>query len=210
MGAGRLYLARPRVYHAGVHLEGYMRTLALLLIVCWTAVATGAQVIAPLPPVFYGSRNSVIDHNGRLVVFDGSYLYPPLPAVNAAPVVFPPMFTTHITVIESDASSKRDQQYGGTFQVVGAGRYAVYATVITYPLVTASSQSPVTATRQLVAIGPSFPTLPSIDVPVQADVKVSAVGDDGVLNSAFDTIAVVDNVVTPVMGVPSGIGEPLP
>jgi hypothetical protein len=183
-----------------------MRGITVVLIVCLTAIVAAAQVSAPVAPVFYGFRNSVIDHNGRVVVFDGSYVYPPVLAVDALPVRFPPTVTTRVTVVESDAVGKRDAQYDGTFQVVGVGRYAVYAILTSYPAATVSSQFPAVVTRQLVAIGPSFPTLPSVDLPLQNDVKVSAVGDDG----APDTIVFIDNIVALPLGVATAIVEPLP
>src|SRR5215831_4092367 len=102
-----------------------MRGITVVLIVCLTAIVAGAQVVDPVAPVFYGFRNSAIDHNGRVVVFDSSYVYPPVLAVDALPVRFPPTVTTRVTVVESDAVGKRDAQYDGTFQVVGVGRYAV-------------------------------------------------------------------------------------
>jgi len=183
-----------------------MRLIAVVSVVCLVAVAAGAQVV-PVAPVFYGFRNSVIDHNGRVVVFDVSYLYPPVLAVDAIPVRFPPTLTTRVTVIESSAAArKQDAQYEGTFQVVGVGRYAVYAIITNYPISTLLPQAAPSITRQLVAIGPSFPTLPSVDIPLQSDVKVSPVGDDGVL----DTIAFVDNTITPLLGVATGSVEPLP
>jgi hypothetical protein len=186
-----------------------MRCIAVVLIVCSVTITALAQVGAPtIAPAFYGFRNSVIDHNGRVLVFDSSYTYPAIRAgVDAMPVRFPPTVTTRLTVIESNAAIKNDAQYEGTFQVVGVGRYAVYAIITTYPSIAASPLAPVSVSRQLVAIGPSsFPTLPSIDIPLQSDVKVSAVGDDG----EPDTIAVVDNVVTPLLGVATGTVQPLP
>src|SRR5438445_136791 len=159
---------------------GCMRFIAVALIICSVTVTAVAQVGAPtFAPAFYGFRNSVIDHNGRVLVFDSRYAYPVVRAgVDAMPVRFPPTVTTRVTVIESNAASKQDAQYEGSFQVVGVGRYAVYAIVTTYPSIAASPLAPVSISRQLVAIGTSsFPTLTSIDIPLQSDVKVSVVGD---------------------------------
>jgi hypothetical protein len=168
-------------------------------------------VMGQMAPVFYGFSSSVIDHNGRLLVFDASYLYPPTLTMQAIPVRFPPTVRTRVTVIESDASNKLDAQYDGTFQVIGVGRYAVYAIITNYavaatPVVATPVQAPTSVTRQLVALGPSFPTLPSIDVPLQTDAKVSAVGDNGEL----DTITLVDNVVRPLVAVSTGTVSPVP
>src|SRR5262249_7343284 len=109
-------------------------------------------------------------------------------------------------MIAADATSKRDSQYDGSFQVVGVGRYAVYALVTNYPIDTMSAPASISITRRLVALGSSFPALPSIDVPLQADVKVSANGDDG----ALDTIALIDTMPSPVILVPTGTVMPAP
>src|SRR5438309_1479930 len=101
-----------------------MRLIGIVSVVCLVAFAAAAQVVPVAAPVFYGFRNSVIDHNGRVVVFDASYIYPPALAVDAIPVRFPPTVTTRVTVIESSAAIKHDAQYEGTFQIVGVGRYA--------------------------------------------------------------------------------------
>ena len=188
-----------------------MRCIAVVLFVSFAAIAAGAQVaepggVATVAPVFYGFRNSVIDHNGKVLIFDASYSYPPLLDGPAIPIRFPPIVTTHVTVIASDASGKQDAQYEGTFQVVGVGRYAVYAIITTYPLSATSGQASTSVTRQLVAIGPKFPELPSIDVSFQSDVKISAIGD----GKDSDTIALVDSVITPLLGAATGTVEPLP
>src|SRR5437867_4944052 len=86
-----------------------------------------AVVVPPIAPIPYGFSNSVIDHNGKLWILDVTYEY----------FVLPNGFrsltrTTRVTVIESDASGKRQSQYSGAFQVVGVGRRAVYAVVTDY------------------------------------------------------------------------------
>ena len=152
--------------------------------------------IAPIP---YGFSNSVIDHNGRFWIMDITYEFPPPLANGVRPI---PTRTTRVTVIESDASTKRTAQFNGTFQVVGVGRYAVYAVITDYPTFTTLAQpiQPSMLTRSLVALGPAFPTLPPVAVPLQAEVKVSAVGDDG----APDIIAFVDMTPTPIILSPTG------
>jgi hypothetical protein len=191
-----------------------MRWFAVVLSIVFTAVLATAQItVAPAPiPIAYGFSNSVIDHNGRVLVFDASYTYPPIMTVQpvASPIRFPPIVQTHVTVIESNASSKQDAHYDGAFQILGVGRYAVYAIITKYAIAAPPPQGPVSVTRQLVAIGPAFPTLPSIDVPSQTDVKISAVGDDG----TPDTIAFVPIVITPLVaaaaGTATGIIQPVP
>ena len=185
-----------------------MRWCLIVFVFSLSAVVAMAQVaVAPAPiPISYGFSNSAIDHNGRVLIFDTTYSYTPLLDVQLIPVRFPPTVTTRVTVIASDASGKQDSQYDGIFEVVGVGRYAVYAIITNYAIVSASGQSPVSPTRQLVALGPSFPTLPSVDIPLTATAKVSAVGDVG----APDTIAVVPNVITPLLAVSTGTVLPLP
>jgi len=182
-----------------------MRWFAIVLTIFLSAIAVMGQ-IGQMAPVFYGFSNSVIDHNGRLLIFDASYFYPPTLTTEAIPVRFPPTVRTRVTVIENDASNKRDAQYDGTFQVIGVGRYAVYAIITNYAVAATPVQAPTSMTRQLVALGLSFPTLPSVDVPLQTDAKVSAVGDDGEL----DTITFVDNVVRPLADVSTGTVLPVP
>jgi hypothetical protein len=175
---------------------------AIVLVVGFSAIAAIAQIA----PISYGFSSSSIDHNGRVLIFEGTYLYPPMPPVQPLAVRFPPKVTTQVSVIESDASSKADSQYDGIFQVVGVGRYAVYAIVTDYSIGVTTPQGSTSVTRRLVALGPLFPALPSVDVPLQADVKVSAVGDDG----APDTIAFIGNVPTPVIATATGTMGPLP
>ena len=184
-----------------------MRWSAVLLIVFLSAAVGFAQIAQPIS---YGFSSSVIDHNGRVLVFDGSYLYtlPPVKDVVqpvAIPIAYPPTVRTQVTIIEADASSKQSAEYEGSFQIVGVGRYAVYAIVTNYSAATSSGQAP-TSTRQLVALGPVFPTLPSIDVPWGTDVKISAVGDD----SAPDTIAFLPGVITPLAVSSTGTVLPVP
>ena len=156
-------------------------------------IAGGIPVpIPPIAPIPSAISNSIIDHNGRLFIFDVSYenaILLPAPGVYR----FSPTVKTRVTIIENDASKRSEAQYNGAFQFVGVGRYAVYAIVTDYTFSAASAQTPIAISRRLVALGSSFPILPSLDVPLQADVKVSAVGDDG----APDTIAFVDMTPSP-------------
>ena len=180
-----------------------MRLFAILFVILFAAITSAAQ-IASFPaqvasfPVAYGFSNSVIGHDGALWIFDATYQYPPptLMPAQAIPVRFPPIVTTHITMVDSKGNKLDAPPHSGTFYVAGVGRYAVYAIITDYVVNTMGTQTPVTYTRTLVALGPAFPaTLPSIPVPMQADVKVSAVGDDG----APDEIVFIDREITPLM-----------
>jgi len=154
-----------------------------------------AQVvtIAPVPPaaqIPYGFSNSVLDHSGRLIIFDTSYMYPPLPVGSMQPVRFPRTMKTRVTIVGNDPSPKRDVEIDGSFQVIGVGRYAVYAIVSNYAAIAMATQAPIAPsfTRRLVALGPLFPAVPSMDLSLQTDVKVSLTGDDG----ALDSVALID------------------
>ena len=173
-----------------------MRWLIALFSVFLIAGAAAAQVqVGQVAPIPYGFSNSVIDRAGRLVLFDITYDYPPVMAGRPIPVAFPPTMKTRVTIVGSDGIGKSDAQYEGAFQVVGVGRYAVYVLVNEYGFATTSTQTSIVFTRRLVALGPAFPMLPSLDVPIRADVRVSPVGDDG----APDSIAFVDSPATPVI-----------
>src|SRR5438046_1425916 len=136
--------------------------------------------VIPIPTIPSGAGNSVIDHNGRLFIFDVTFENTMILTTEGV-YRFARSAKTRVTVIESDGTTKRDGQYNGSFQIAGVGRYAVYAIVNDYAFSTATSQTPVpiTIARRLVALGPAFPTLPSLDVPLSPDVTASAVGNVG-------------------------------
>ena len=172
-----------------------------------TVVRSLPTVVSPIAPVPYGLSNSVIDHKGRLLIFDVTFDYPTLSP--GPPVAFrlPPTTKTKVTIIENDGT-KHDSTYSGSFQVVGTGRYAVYAIVTDNALSGTSTQAPVVITRHVVAVGAPFPTLPAVDLPAGAQIKVSAVGDDAA--AAPDMIAAVSSSPVPVIFPPTGIMAPLP
>ena len=169
-------------------------------------VVRGVPVIVPIAPIPYGSSNSVIDQSGRLLLFDVTFAYPSLSS--GQPVVFrlPPTTKTKVTIIENDGTTKHDSTYSGSFQVIGTGRHAVYAIVTDNAASATSTQATVVITRRLVAVGLPFPTLPAIDLSAQAQVKISAVGD----NAAPDMIATMNSSPAPVVLPPTGIMGPLP
>src|SRR5437899_8783787 len=140
--------------------------------------------VIPIPTIPSGVSNSVIDHNGRLFIFDVTFENTMILTTEGV-YRFARSAKTRVTVIESDGTTKRDGQYNGSFQIAGVGRYAVYAIVNDYGFSAATSQTrvPITIVRRLVALSPAFPTLPSLDVPLQAAVKVAAVWDAGMPDS---------------------------
>jgi hypothetical protein len=169
----------------------WWRVLVCVLVI--VAIAEAAQVTSI--PVPFGFSNSVIGHDGKLWIFDVTYQYSQVTPTETVATRFPPTTKTTVTQIESDASGKRSSQYDGSFQIAGVGRYAVYAIVTDSVAAPSSPNIPTSVTRHLVAMGSLFPTLPSIDIPSQSDVKVSNVGDDG----TPDTIAFIDRVPAPLI-----------
>jgi hypothetical protein len=178
-----------------------MRRLVLILIVLSVASAAHAQVISStlsglIPAPFYGANNSVIDHNGNLLVFDVLYSSSMLIGPVAASTM-----KTRVTVVSPDGTAQPPVEYPGTVQVIGAGWYAVYAILYTYPGASAAS----TTTRSLVAFnvidGVPLSPLPSIPAPTQAAVELSPARD----NTAPDLISFVDPrsnslILTPMAG----------
>jgi hypothetical protein len=197
-----------------------MRWLTIVFIALATAGTAAAQVFdsgptvvrsvptvtLPIAPLPYGLSNSIIDHNGRLLIFDVTFDYSAV--LSGTPPTFrpAPATKTKVTIIDSDGSTKHDSTFSGTFQVVGAGRWAVYAIVTDNSVSATPTQAPSAITRRLVALGPAFPTLPAVNLAGEAQVKVSAVGD----GSAPDMIVTITSSPSPVVLPPVGIMGPLP
>ena len=174
-----------------------MRSLALFFVVFSFAGALFGQVAVPLPPVFSGLSSSVVDSNGNLLIFDNSFAVP----LGVMATTF--SSKTHVTVVGPDGKTTNGTDYSGAFQILGVGRDAVYALVSTFGTVT---MSPIPAfSRQVVALhvvaGTLPASLPSIDVPMNDDVKLSP----GTAAGGADMIALVSNALptltaTPVAG----------
>jgi len=176
-----------------------------LIFLSMTGAAYG-QIGVPSGP-FSALSNSVIDHNGNLIVFDASYSYSANPN-QAFPIRFPPTVKTHVSVITIAASgaTKTSFDYDGAFQLVGVGRRAVYAIVSAYTVPTTAMPIAVNVARRLVALNAvagTLPTsLPSIDLLSGDDVKISA-DDDG---SGAETIALIGSslAILPPIAFPGG------
>ena len=157
--------------------------------------------------------NSVIDHNGNLLMFEVSYTYQTT-ANQTTPVRVPPVVKTHVTVIAPTAvNPKTSFDYAGALQIVGVGGQAVYAIDSSYistlpPIAAPGGTGGVSAgggttivptpivsfipgNFRLVALnvvaGSLLATLPSVNVLVGADVKISAGA-----GTAPDTVAVIN------------------
>jgi hypothetical protein len=173
-------------------------SLILYLVFATTVYAQGPALVpmpAPLPvPVSsYAFAGSALDHNGNLFVFDTLYSY--LPPVPGQPVIqrLPPTMKTRVTIITSEGNRMPPVVYDGAFQVIGTGWHAVYAVVNNYAL--ASRSLSLSATRRLVALnavaGVLPASLPSVDVPIRADLKLAAAAD----RTVPDTFSFVDIAV---------------
>ena len=115
-----------------------------------------------------------------------------------------PAVQTSVTVIAADGTVKPPVQYPGAFQVIGAGWYAVYATINSFT----AGPTTMAQTRRLVAFnviaGVPLSPLPTVDVPLRAEIKVSAARD----NTAPDIISFVDpmsdpRILAPTTGTPT-------
>src|SRR5262245_4650745 len=189
-----------------------MRRLVVMLIVLCTGSVVYAQVsggvpmpfpgVAPAP--FYSPSTSVIDRNGNLLVFDVLYSYST--AMLGQPVVLrPTTATTRVTVITTDGIAKPPVEYQEAIQVVGTGWYAVYAIMNAY----VGGPTAVPPTRRLLAFNvvagvPLLP-LPAIDVPLRAEVQLSAARD----SSGSDIISFVDPLSDPRILAPTAGTAPI-
>ena len=209
-----------------------MRRTVFAFVLMSIAGTAHAQLV-PLPPtvaavpVIPAYSNSVIDHEGNVLIFDVFYSYA---AQSANQALFRiPIMSTHVTVITSKGESKKGFDFDGSLQVVGTGRRAVYAIVNSYtvngtislaPPVAASSGGtssvavaavvplPITVNRRLVALsviaGTLPSTLPEISPLGSAEVKVAAPG----LETDADSIALIESplVAIPVPLAPTAAG----
>jgi hypothetical protein len=197
-----------------------VRRLGLVFVLLsMTSAAFGQFGQFSIPSVF-STSNSIIDQNGNLIVLDVSYSYPPVTG-SSLTARFPTVAKTHVSVITvtTSGANKTSFDYAGALQILGVGRHGVYAVVSTYtpsttPLPTpagngsaGTSGGPIalppivpvlfTMNRKLVvmnAVAGTLPaSLPSIDLLSGDEVKISAAGDSGPL----DTIALIDSPLWP-------------
>src|ERR1051325_3417804 len=110
---------------------GYMTRMVLLIGFLLIAIAANAQIITVpfMPPGMATTfaptfSNSVIDHNGNVLIFDSSQFYIPYP--DQPRVLAVPSTKTHLTVITADGQSKKAFDYDGSVQVIAVGRRGVY------------------------------------------------------------------------------------
>src|SRR5262249_52667543 len=123
------------------------------------------------------------------------------------PVILQPTpAKTRVTVITTDGTAMPPVEYDGAFQVVGAGWYAVYTIMNAY----VAGQTAVAPSRRLVAFnvvaGVPLSPLPAIDVPLRAEVQLSAARD----SSGSDIISFVDPLSGPLILAPTAGTAPIP
>src|SRR4051812_23283583 len=106
---------------------GLVLAMILLTGVAYGQIGIGGVIIptqsipANLPPLVFPS-NSVMDHDGNLLIFETSVGSTILATLQGS-------VKTHIAVVSSDGKTKNGYDYNGSFQVVGVGQNAVYAIV---------------------------------------------------------------------------------
>src|SRR5436309_3634956 len=189
-----------------------MQLLILSLIVFSAATTAAAQSGVPsgiirFPPgqfgvalPSYGPSTSVIDRNGNLLVFDVQYsLSPPAPPPAPGQASRSVKVTTRLTVITPNGTAMPPIQYDGAYQVIGAGWYAVYAITNNAYAVRATFVAARTLVAFDVTAGVPRSPLPTLEVPIRADVKLSAARDAG----ASDIISFVDIAPNPLVMGPS-------
>jgi hypothetical protein len=121
-------------------------------------------------------------------------------------------------VTGNEVTTPKSFEYDGALQVVGIGWHAVYAILNTYTASTTPTSTTDDATfvlpvfsvnRRLVALaaaaGTLPSTLPSINVPMRSDVKLSA----SLTNTAPDTLSFVDTASNPLILTPGPPAAPI-
>jgi hypothetical protein len=182
-------------------------------------VPLGPQI---LPISNYSYSSSTFDHDGNLLIMDVLYSSPLAPPGQPVILRLPGTTKTRVTVITSAGTPLAPREYEGSLQVTAVGRNGVYAFLTTYSNTTTSttnrsSGGAVAAvivgfntTRKLVSlrVGASgLPAaLPAVEVPLRADVKISAADTAG----GLDSIAFVDTVLGMRPLAPPGSTTPAP
>ena len=185
---------------------GVLGCLALL------AAPGSGQVISSLYPYYIASAN-VVDSSGNLLVFDTSFAYYPLPipaqattsvtssagtatvsvVTTSIPVIVRQavMPKTKITVLQSGTGKPVSREYSASFQIVGAGKHAVYAIMTEY---STAAGTVLTGARKLVTInagvaGEGLPAdlalFPSAELRPIGEVTLSA-GTESTPDSLFN------------------------
>jgi len=148
--------------------------VSAFLFVALCAMPVFGQATGSILPTSYGFGTFVVDQHGNLIVFDTLYTLTPVtvPAPggtgssasagpNGTVKVTPPILTpirqtmtpkTRITVIPGGTGQPASQEYSAVFQIVGAGKWGVYAVAQSY---SATGTTFTYGPRKLVAINPA-------------------------------------------------------
>ena len=154
--------------------------------------------IAPIP--YYAPSGSILDNYGNLIVFDFIYTNPLILTGQTTPVRIPTIPRTRVNVVPPGGGAVATKEYAASFQIIGAGQWAVYAIGTVYTL---TSNNQVVSTRSLVAMdvgvgGAKLPAdysgFPSTALPIRGDAKLARSYD-----GSPDTIYSVQPVNPPLM-----------
>ena len=114
-----------------------------------------------------------------------------------------PASKTRLTVVRKNGDKDLPKEFEGTIQVLGAGYYAVYVILSSNTITRASGSTAgvtITAKRQLMAINLDSTARPApLDVPMRADVRLSAAADAPHL----DALSFVDPPGNPMILAPA-------
>jgi hypothetical protein len=199
-----------------------MRHFLTILVLLFATVSLFGQVVNM--PFSYTASTSAVDAHGNLIIFDTTYSITVVPAgpvtvggsggstqgtlnvpVPTLPIrqVLP---NTKVTVVPGGTGQPVSKQYPATFEVIGTGKWALYASASGY---TISNNQIITGARKLIAIdaGTSGTALPTdfsgfLNTDLNpGDVKLTASS-----GSAPDRIS---NIESPLY-YPIGLGFPMP
>jgi hypothetical protein len=141
------------------------RLTVISALVLGLAVSAAAQVVGvvpiPLPPVpVTGLAGTVIDQNGNLLVFETRYTFPAGTNLNSRILRVSPTPTTRITPVLASGTAGTAREYAGvTLQVVGVGRWGVYA-ILTAISTDQNNRTLVTRRLAVINAGVSGTSLP--------------------------------------------------
>ena len=153
-----------------------MRHFLTIVFLLFATVSLCGQIVNM--PFSYTASNSAVDAHGNLIIFDTTYSITVVPAgpvtvggsggpspgtvnvpVPSLPIrqVLP---NIRVTVVPGGTGQPISKQYPATFEVIGTGKWALYASASGY---TISNNQVITGTRKLIAIdaGTSGTALPT-------------------------------------------------
>jgi hypothetical protein len=200
-----------------------MRHFLTILVLLFASVSLFGQIVNM--PFSYTASSSAVDAHGNLIIFDTTYSITVVPAgtvtvgagssgpapgavnlpVTSLPIrqVLP---NTRVTVVPGGVGQPISKQYAATFEVIGTGKWALYASAAGY---TMSNNQVITGARKLIAIdaGTSGTALPTdFSGFLNADLNPGDVKLTASTGSAPDRISNIELT----QYYPIGFGSPLP